>query len=108
MTAENWADPNARSVALFIDGSTDPDTGADGTPMVDDDFFVLINAWWEPLTFTVPADLSARQWSVVCDTHDPERKDAIGHEVAVGQRSVVGPALADLRPKPRLAPGAPT
>ena len=88
MTAENWADPNARSVALFIDGSTDPDTGADGTPMVDDDFFVLINAWWEPLTFTVPADLSTRQWSVLCDTHDPERKDAVGHEVAVGQRSV--------------------
>ena len=88
MTAENWADPNARTVALFIDGSTDPDTGADGTPMVDDDFFVLINAWWEPLTFTVPADLSTRQWSVLCDTHDPERKDAVGHEVAVGQRSV--------------------
>ena len=54
MTAENWADPNARSVALFIDGSTDPDVGADGTPMVDNDFLVLINAWWEPLTFTVP------------------------------------------------------
>jgi glycogen operon protein len=25
MTAEDWADPSARSVALFIDGSTDPD-----------------------------------------------------------------------------------
>ena len=60
MTAENWADPIARSVALFIDGSTDPDVGVDGTPMVDDDFLVLINAWWEPLTFAVPADLSAR------------------------------------------------
>ena len=89
MTAENWADPNARSVGLFIDGSTDPDVGADGTPMVDNDFLVLINAWWEPLTFTVPADLSARQWGVVCDTHDPERSDAIGHEVAVGPRSMV-------------------
>ena len=74
---------------MFIDGSTDPDVGADGTPMVDDDFLVLINAWWEPLTFTVPADLSARHWDVVCDTYDPERSDAIGHEVAVGPRSMV-------------------
>ena len=48
-------DRTARSVALFINGATDPDVGADGTPMVDDDFLVLINAWWEPLTFTVPA-----------------------------------------------------
>ena len=84
MTAENSVDSNVRSVGLFIDGATDPDVGADGTPMVDNDFLVLINAWWEPLTFTVPADLSARQWSVVCDTHDPERSDAVGHAVAVG------------------------
>ncbi|MDT5097022.1 MAG: isoamylase [Mycobacterium sp.] len=89
MTAENWADQNARAVALFIDGSTDPDVGADGTPMVDNDFLVLINAWWEPLTFTVPPDLSARQWSVVCDTHDPARKVTVALELTVGPRSIV-------------------
>jgi glycogen operon protein len=89
MTTENWTDPNARSVALFIDGSTDPDVGPDGTPMVDNDFLMLINAWWEPLTFTVPADLAARQWSVVCDTHDPGRDAVSGDEVAVEQRSLV-------------------
>ncbi len=89
MTAEDWADPIARSVALFIDGATDPDTGPDGVPMADNDFLVLVNAWWEPLTFTVPADLSARQWSVVFDTQDPARLDAIGHDVTVGPRSMV-------------------
>jgi glycogen operon protein len=89
MTAENWADPNARSVALFIDGSTDPDVGADGTPMVDNDFLMLINAWWEPLAFAVPADLSARRWDVVCDTFDPARKVAVAQELTVGPRSIV-------------------
>jgi glycogen operon protein len=89
MTAENWADPNARSVALFIDGSTDPDVGADGTPMVDNDFLMLINAWWDPLTFTVPADLSARRWDVVCDTFDPARKVTVAQELTVGPRSIV-------------------
>jgi glycogen operon protein len=89
MTAENWADPNARSVALFIDGSTDPDIGADGTPMVDNDFLMLINAWWEPLAFAVPADLSARRWDVVCDTFDPARKVAVAQELTVGPRSIV-------------------
>ena len=32
MSDQNWADPMARSVALWIDGSTDPDVDADGTP----------------------------------------------------------------------------
>jgi isoamylase len=89
MTAENWADSNARSVALFIDGSTDPDVGADGTPMVDNDFLMLINAWWEPLMFTVPADLLARRWDVVCDTFDPARKVTVAQELTVGPRSIV-------------------
>ena len=90
MTAENWADPIARSVALFIDGATDPDVGADGTPMVDDDFLMFVNAWWEPLTFTVPADLSARRWDVVCDTFDPcAHRSAWRKSLTVGPRSFV-------------------
>jgi len=89
MAAENWADPVARSVALFIDGSTDPDVAADGTPMIDDDFLMLINSWWQPLTFTVPADLSARHWHIVCDTFDPSRTGNAGPEFKVGPRSAV-------------------
>lgn len=67
-----------------MDGATDPD----GTPKVDDDFLVLVNAWWEPLTFTVSADLPARQWIVVCDTH-LARKVPVAQELTVGPRSVV-------------------
>ncbi|MDT5196950.1 MAG: isoamylase [Mycobacterium sp.] len=89
MTAENWADSNARSVALFIDGSTDPDVGPDGTPMVDDDFLMLINAWWEPLTFAVPVNLHAPRWDVVCDTFDPARKVTVARELTVAPRSIV-------------------
>jgi isoamylase len=63
--------------------------GADCTPMVDGDFLTLVNAWWEPLAFTVPADLSPRQWSVVCDTYDPARKVSVAQELAVGPRSIV-------------------
>jgi isoamylase len=87
MTDANWSDPGARSVALFIDGSTDPDIGPDGTAMLDDDFLMLINAWWEPLTFSVPADFAARRWDIVCDTYDPAREGAVGQQVTVGPRS---------------------
>jgi len=92
MTGGNWSDHLARSVALFIDGSTDPDVGADGAPMTDDDFLMLVNSWWEPLTFTVPADLSVRRWDVVCDSFDPLRK---GTGAGAQGRAAVngGPAL---------------
>jgi glycogen operon protein len=89
MTAQDWADPNARSVALFVDGATDPDVGPNGIPMVDDDFLILVNAWWEPLTFVVPADLPARRWDVVCDTYDPARQDTVTRELTVRPRSFV-------------------
>jgi pullulanase/glycogen debranching enzyme len=42
MTAD-WADHNARSLAIYLDGVDDPDRGGDGRPLVDDDFLVLVN-----------------------------------------------------------------
>ena len=89
MTSADWADPLARSVALFIDGATDPDVGEDGTPMEDDDFLVLVNAWWEPLAFQVPADVATRQWEIVCDSFDPARTGNAATNLEVGPRSMV-------------------
>jgi hypothetical protein len=54
MTGAGRADPDALAVALYLDGCDDPDRAADGTWLADDDFLVLVNAWWEPLDFTLP------------------------------------------------------
>jgi isoamylase len=89
MTDQNWADPVARSVSLWIDGSTDPDVDAAGTPLLDDDFLFFVNAWWEPLTFNVPADASGRRWDIICDTFDPARIGTAGAQLDVGPRSIV-------------------
>ena len=55
MTAADWSDENALAIALYLDGSDDPDRAEDGTSLLDDDFLVLVNAWWQPLDFTLPA-----------------------------------------------------
>jgi glycogen operon protein len=89
MTSADWADPLARSVALFIDGATDPDIGRDGTPMEDDDFILLVNAWWEPLAFQLPADVATRQWEIVCDSFDLARTGNAATNLEVGPRSMV-------------------
>jgi glycogen operon protein len=96
MTGTDWADPNALAVALYLDGSDDPDRAADGTWLIDDDFLVLVNAWWEPLDFTLPDTRPQAGWQVEIDTFDPgsetgpaaaDRK--AGDDVTVGPRSVV-------------------
>jgi isoamylase len=89
MTSADWADPLARSIALFIDGATDPDVDKGGQPMVDDDFLVLVNAWWEPLTFQVPVDVATQRWEIVCDSFDPNRAGNVSASLEVGPRSVV-------------------
>jgi len=89
MTSDNWADPEARSVALFIDGATDPDVTANGDAMADDDFLIFVNSWWEPLKCQIATDVSALGWQVVCDTFDPARNGAVAGPLDVGPRSIL-------------------
>ncbi len=86
MTDADWADRGARAIAVFVEGQADPDVAPDGTPLVDDDLLVLVNAWWEPLTYTVPV---AAEWQIVCDTHTPTRSGPADATVVVGPRSLV-------------------
>ncbi len=87
MTERDWADPLARSVALLVDGSVDPDCGEDGTPLLDDLFLFLINSWWEAMTFTLPPEASG--WQIVCDSFDPAHSGTADGQLQVAARSVV-------------------
>jgi hypothetical protein len=71
---------------MVLSGSAQPDIGDDGAPQVDDDLALLINAWWEPLTFAV-------RWNCVVesDSYQPERRGraVTAGSVLVGPRAVV-------------------
>jgi isoamylase len=54
MTDADWDDSSALAVAIYLDGSDSPDRAAEGYLLVDDDFLIVVNAWWQPLTFTIP------------------------------------------------------
>ena len=93
MDGADWADPGARAIAIYLDGSDDPDRAEDGTPLLDDDFLVLVNSWWEPLGFTLPPTRAGAQWHAEIDSYDPAasarapRRHA-GDQVTVGPRSI--------------------
>jgi glycogen operon protein len=94
MTEADWSDGNALAVAVYLDGADEPDRAADGSLMVDDDFLVLVNGWWEPLGFTVPVTRDGLTWQTEADTYDPAAPAvaaalAGGDQLTVRPRSVV-------------------
>jgi glycogen operon protein len=94
MTQECWDDGNALALGVYLDGSDDPDTARDGSLLVDDDFLVLVNAWWEPLEFTIGDCRPGLAWVAEIGSFDPAgvagapRRKA-GDHVTVGPRSVL-------------------
>jgi glycogen operon protein len=94
MTAANWADGDARALAIYLDGADAPDRAADGSALTDDDFLVLVSAWWEPLAFTIPAVREGQTWQAEIDSYDPARPATAavlntGDQLTVSPRSIV-------------------
>ena len=113
MTQADWDDGSALALGVYLDGSDAPDTGPDGQPLLDDDFLVLVNAWWERIEFAIPDGRPGQAWVVEIDSYDPAATDAAtvadpagaagasqrraGDRVTVGPRSVLvlrGPRTA--------------
>ncbi|MBV9205839.1 MAG: glycogen debranching enzyme, partial [Actinobacteria bacterium] len=93
MGGGDWADPNARAIAIYLDGSDNPDRADDGSFLVDDDFLVLVNSWWEPLDFVLAATRPGAQWRAEIDSYDPASVAQAaarhaGDRVTVGPRSI--------------------
>jgi len=94
MALESWADPNARALTIYLDGDDQPDLAADGTLLLDDEFLVMVNGWWERLEFRVPDIGAERAWRVELDTYDPAPATApedlrAGDAIALGPQSIV-------------------
>jgi len=54
MGDEEWAQGHTKSLMAFLNGSGLGYTDARGNPVIDDSFLVLINAWHEQISFTMP------------------------------------------------------
>ena len=68
MTAADWQGPGRAEPHALPRRHGRAWPGPDGGDLLDDDFLVLINAWWEPLQFTVAATRTAQVWLAEIDT----------------------------------------
>ncbi len=95
MTDSDWRAGWTSSVVAYLDGVRDADRDERGRPMLDDDLLLMVNGWWEPLTFTLPDVGSPRAWEYELDTFSGlfgragGSGGAAGATVSVGPRSVV-------------------
>jgi len=64
---EQWNDVHAKSLALFLNG-TDLEIGPRGESVEDDSFLLLVNAYSEPIGFTIPPEVWGKAWTTVLDT----------------------------------------
>jgi isoamylase len=106
MSPAEWSDDSSLAVALYLDGSDAPDRAADGTLLVDDDFLVLVNAWWESLDFVLAETRDGAGWQVEVDTFGPGSLDPgtlAGPDVAgrAGDKLTVGPRSVSVLRSPR-------
>ena len=101
MTQADWSDESALAVALYLDGSDDPDRAADGTLLLDDDFLVMVNAWWEPLNFVLPATRPQAAWHTEIDTYDLTSTGSPGTSRPAGDRVTVSPRSIAVLSDPR-------
>jgi len=65
--------PESHSLAFALDGRR-----VDRPGTVDRDLYVAMNAWKEPLSFTIPASPSGRPWRRAVDTALASPEDALG------------------------------
>ncbi|PWJ58145.1 glycogen operon protein [Dyadobacter jejuensis] len=94
MTDENWEHDFAKSLGVYLNGKGIRCRSEDGTEIADDSFYILFNAHYEPVNYTVPNVREGNVWHKVIDTQEAlvgkqEIKMTAGSILEVPGRSII-------------------
>jgi glycogen operon protein len=89
MSDQDWNKGFARSLAVFLNGQGIPNLDERGQRIVDDSFYILFNAHWDPISFRLPPDRPhwGERWVKVIDTTSRHVRDQVD-EGGTEQREV--------------------
>lgn len=68
MTEENWNHDFAKSLGVFLNGHGLRSRGPKGEQILDDSFYVIFNAHYEPLSYKLPPKKYGANWTKILDT----------------------------------------
>jgi isoamylase len=110
MTEEDWANAHTRCLGLRLSGDAIDELTAQGEPVVDDTFLILLNAHHQPVSAVLPAHRRGIRWEVLVDTCAADgraRRAAFraGDAYELGGRSLAVLRLARRRMLAADAPG---
>lgn len=92
MTDENFNCDYAKSLAAFLNGRGLRNAGKRGAQALDDDFYIVFNAHYEPLEYKLPSEEYGQTWIKILDTSTYELEEQTykaNDMVQVESRSVV-------------------
>ncbi|MHA6249587.1 glycogen debranching protein GlgX [Pontibacter sp. CAU 1760] len=75
MTEENWSHDHAKSLAVFMNGLGLRSVGPKGEKIHDDNFYLIFNAYHEPITYKLPLKKYGEEWTKILDTSESEIAD---------------------------------
>jgi glycogen operon protein len=93
MAEEDWGQGYAKSLGVFLNGATIPNPNPRGEPVIDDNFYMLFNAHYEALNFTLPGAAWGELWVKELATEigwvEKEESFKAGDRIRVEARSLV-------------------
>ncbi len=93
MEEEHWDEGFAKSLGVYLNGEAIPNPYPKGDPITDASFYVIFNAHYEALTFTLPAPEWGQAWLFELDTDTGWAEEATryqaGAALEVTARSLV-------------------
>ncbi|MEP9361449.1 glycogen debranching protein GlgX [Nocardioides sp. CN2-186] len=87
MTADDWHDPDLRTIGMFVSGAPLRAPGRHGEQQVDKSFILWFNAGWLPATITLPENDWVQKGEVVLST---DFRLPVGTQVRAGDRLAIG------------------
>ena len=93
MSERNWGVGYSKSLGVFMNGATIPNPNPMGEPVTDDDFYIIFNAHYGPLRFTLPSAHWGERWIKELDTCvgwlDEEEIYESGSQIHAEARSLI-------------------
>jgi glycogen operon protein len=94
MSDEDWQAGYAKSLGVFLNGDAIPTPNERGERIVDKSFYVMFNAHYEAVTFTLPEEKWGRRWTEVFNTYDSAEllpEERVGREFPAAAGLIVQP-----------------
>lgn len=93
MNDDHWNTDFAKSLGVYLNGLGIHSVDSKGDRIVDDHFYIIFNAHFEPLNYRLPEAKYGKKWTRILDTADHLVKDGesfdAGGEVTAQGRSVI-------------------